>query len=235
MRGILNHRHRRADITPMHRVVSPTGLRTLVVALVLGLLAIPSAALAGDCSYPIRKIGPVDIGAKDIRTPLQGRGSAKDWKLDASWTSVQPLMSQYVQIKNGRRFHGSSFSAQRALSIDAYAPEDLNWLYVEDADPSTPPCTMLGRSAWQAPQIFVRETKFRVFVAAASKPAAGDHRGCVLGPDWGVRPCPLLTRRIMKLKAPVGNRKIVFHFWGPNPEDPMTPIAPYPTQATVTL
>lgn len=190
----------------------------------IALLVLPS--LAAACAIPIRKIGPVNIGAADIRTPVLTKGKPGPWKLDATWTSVEPRMSQYVQIKNGRRFHGSSFSGQKAMSIDAYAPEDLNWLYVEDADPATPSCAMLGRSAWQAPQIFVRETKTRVFVAAASQPTVGDHTGCILGPDFGVRPCPIITRRIMKLKKVVGARKIVFEHWGPTPKDPMTPIAP---------
>lgn len=203
----------------MHRRIS---LSTVLV--LIALLVLPGMAAA--CAIPIRKIGPVNIGVADIRTPAMTKGGPRPWKLDASWTSVRPRMSQFVQMRNGRRFHGASFSGQKAMSIDAYAPEDLGWLYVEDADPATPPCSMLGRSAWQAPRIIVRETKTRVYVAAASQPTVGDHTGCVLGPDFGVRPCPILTRRIVKLARVVGARKIVFEHWGPRPADEMTPIAP---------
>lgn len=215
----LNHGARRADEHGVQRRISLATACFLVALLVL-------PGLATACSIPIRKIGPVNIGAEDIRTPVLVKGGPGPWKLDATWTSVEPRMSQYVQILNGPRFHGSSFSGQKAMSIDAYAPEDLGWLYVEDADPDTPPCAMLGRSAWQAPQIFVRETKTRVFVAAASQPTPGNNTGCVLGPDFGVRPCPILTRRIMKLRKVVGARKIVFEHWGPQPSDEQTPIMP---------
>lgn len=198
----------------------------IIIAVVLGVLALPAAATADDCVRPFRTIGPLDITRADIRTPSTVKGKRANWKLDATWTGVRPRLSQHVRLKSGKRYFGSSFSAQRAMSIDAYGPEDHGWMWVADSDPKNPPCTMIGRSAWQAPKVFVRETRTRVYVTAASQPATGDRTGCVLGPDHGTRECPLLTRNIVKLKKPVGTRKIVFEFWGPDPETEPTPFVP---------
>jgi hypothetical protein len=192
----------------------------------------PAAALANeaqDCTKPFRQIGPVKIARSDIRKPTEKVGKAVTYKLDATWTSVRPRVSQFVRIKNGPKFYGSSFSGQKAISIDAYSPADGGWLWVDDSDKNTPSCEMLGRKAWQAPRAFVRETAKAVFIAAASQPAVGNHTGCVLGPDWGTYPCPLLTRSIVKLKRVVGKRAIILQHWGPASDEDADLLAPTAT------
>lgn len=83
-------------------------------------------------------------------------------------------------------------------------------MYVDDGNPATPPCRLLGQVEYQAPRIRVAETKFLVRVAAFAQKTPGDTTGCVLGPDDGVRPCPNLTRTIVKLKHELGSRQLRF-------------------------
>lgn len=209
-----------------HPLVLPRRLALPLVLVLACLLAAPTIAFG--CTFPFRKVGPVNIGPRDIRTPVSARGRAATWKVPTTWASVDPIMSQYVQIRNGKRFFGSAFAGQTTLTIDAFGPQDFNWLYVDDEDPATAPCKLLGRNAWTNPRILVRETRARVFVAAVSAPTPGDNTGCILGPDYGTRACPLLTRRVMRLKRPIGARKIVFERWGriPGDAEPLTPARP---------
>lgn len=175
-------------------------------------MAIPATALA--CVVPIRKIGPVNIKRADLRKPVEQKiANGRAWKLHPSFVSVRPRVSQYVALRGGGRAHGQTFKRQRKISIDAYAPHDRGWLYVDDMRPDTPPCQLLGRTKWREPSIFVRETKTHIYIAAASRPIPGDHTGCVLGPE-SQRSCPVMKRRIVPLKRIVGNRTIVLQYWG---------------------
>lgn len=214
---MLNNLQGPADIEQVKRLFSQ-----LAVLLVCACVLAPAAVWADseyDCTKPFRQIGPVKITKADIRTPVNAKGTPKRYQLDATWTNVDLRVSQFVKIKNGPKFYGSSFSDQKAISVDAYPPEDNGWLWVDDADPKTAPCEMLGRRAWQPARIFVRETKKVVYIAAASQPTIGNHTGCVLGPDYGVAGCATISRNIMKLKSRVGKRKIVLETWGPVRED----------------
>lgn len=188
----------------------------LLAVLAVTSLALPGAVLADSgevCTEPIRTLGPVSIKKSDLVRPKARKVQRSTWTLDSSWTSVRPRLSQYVKVRaEGKIYtiHAVTWPNQKTLSIDAYAPEDYNWLYVDDDNPDTAPCQMVGQSAWQPAKIYVREGKTSIAVAAASQHTVGDATGCVLGPDNGVRECPILTRSLIKLKSKVGARTIYF-------------------------
>lgn len=184
----------------------------MLAALLLALL--PAVALA-DCTVQFRTIGPVKLRVADLKRPTTRQVVHATWKLDMTWTGVQPKLNQFVAIKGRSSVFGVTYARQRDLSIDAYAPEDHGWLYVDDSDSETAPCQMVGKSAWQAPRIWVKETAKEVKILAASQHSVGDATGCVLGPDQGVRECPLLTRNVLRLKKDIGARALIFErFYG---------------------
>jgi hypothetical protein len=84
---------------------------------------------------------------------------------------------------------------------------------MDDKDPQTQACQMVGQSAWLPPKIMVRENARTIRVAAASQHTVGDRRGCVLTPESEVRDCPILTSTTPRLKKPVGNRVIQFEYF----------------------
>ncbi|MCW2974149.1 MAG: hypothetical protein JWN72_2422, partial [Thermoleophilia bacterium] len=182
-----------------------------LLALALALLVFAPTASALACPpIPIRTIGAIKAVKKDLRYPTYKKVPRAQWKLDDTWYTVKPRMAQWVKLKNGLLFYGVSFSTQVTPSIDAYAPEDLNWLYIDDSDPDTQTCQMIGQSAWQEPKIWIKETAKTIRFAAGAQHTIGDRRGCVLGPEGGTRDCPILTRTVQRLKKPVGNRTIIF-------------------------
>lgn len=179
-----------------------------LLAMLMLLMAAPGTALA--CPIPIRKIGPLKLKKSDLRSPVMRSTTARAWKVSDAWVSTRPRLSQFVRIRGLGTFHGRSYRTQRALSIDAYAPEDGGWMYFDDGDPATPRCKMVGKVEWQRPRIRVKQTKREVRVLAITRRTPGDRAGCSYGPDEGIAECPTLARSVVRLKQPVGNRKIVF-------------------------
>jgi hypothetical protein len=59
----------------------------------------------------------------------------------------------------------------------------------------------------------LKQSRTQVRVSAASQRTVGDRTGCLLGPDHGVRECPNLTRVIIRIAKPLGNRKLVMEQW----------------------
>ena len=179
-----------------------------LVASVLAAALLPAVALA--CSIPIRTIGPIEGSRSDLVEPRARTVTRDTWKLDPSWTSTRPRLSQFVRVAGVGTYHGVSFPEQRALSLDARGPFDNGWMYF-DADPEDfVTCAMTGKIEWQKPRLRVIQGTREIRVAATSQRTVGDRTGCILGPDNGVRPCPNLTRVIYQLRAPVGTRSIIF-------------------------
>lgn len=187
--------------------------RILALSLALLMLAPTASAFALCPPIPIRTIGAIKAVRKDLRYPVRAKTTRAAWGLDSTWFAVRPRMEQWVKLKNGLRFYGVSFSTQVTPSIDAYAPDDHNWLYMNDKDPQTQDCLMVGQSAWLPPKIMVKENSKTIRFAAASQHTVGDRRGCVLTPESEVRECPILTRTVPRLKKPVGNRVIQFEYF----------------------
>ena len=182
---------------------------TTCVALSILLLA-PSFASA--CPIAFRAIGPVTVTRVEVVRPIQRNTRRSVWRLDRTWTSTSPELNQVIVARGGRTYLNATFARQDTLSIDAAAPADGGWLYGDDEDPETPPCALSGQGEWQQPRILIREHAHRIRIAAAARRTVGDRTGCVLGAgqaasDWG---CPTLTRTIMKLTRPVGQRQLVF-------------------------
>lgn len=198
----------RADTCPVRpHAQRHVALLATLLSLLLAVL-LPAQALA--CPIAIRRIGPLDLEHADIRRPVLRTVTRAAWGLDASWASTRPRLSQVVVTTRSGTWYNVSYRRQQALSIDARGPFDNGWMYVDDADPDTPPCAMVGEIEWQAPRILVRQTARSVRVAAVSRRTVGDRTGCVLGPDLGVRECPNLTRTIVKLSIPLGSRPLIF-------------------------
>lgn len=180
------------------------------IACLLGVLAgaaVPAAALA--CSIPIREVGPVKVVRSDLQRPLVRTVDRSAWRLDASWVSTRPRLSQFVLARGVGRYHAVTFPEQQALSLDARAPFDNGWYWFEDDDPDTPPCELVGKLEWQAPRIRVVQGRREIRIAATTQRTVGDRTGCVLGPDFGVAPCPNLTTMIFRLDRPIGTRQVV--------------------------
>lgn len=173
----------------------------------LVVVAAPSAALG--CNIAFREIGPVQIRASEVKRPSERSATRAGWHLDESWVGTRPELNQVIRVRGLGTIDGVSFSGQRALSIDAAAPADNGWLYRDDDLDSTPPCEITGLGAWQQPVILVREGRGEVRVAAAARPTPGSRAGCVLGGDDAVWGCPTLTRTIVKLSRPIGDRRII--------------------------
>ena len=186
----------------------------LASALVAALL--PAVALA--CPIPIRRIGPIDESRADLVKPIARIVTREAWGLDGSWASTRPRLSQIVVVKDVGTYHGVTFKEQRALSVDAYGPEDNGWMYFDDGDPTTESCDLVGQIKWRKPVIRVVQGRREIRVAATSQKVAEDISGCILGPDFGVRDCPNLTRAVVQLVKPVGDRKVVFEVFGPATE-----------------
>lgn len=177
------------------------------------LLLFPSVVAA--CPIPFRSVGPVKLTRQDVVRPVQQSSSRRAWGLDQSWKSTSPELNQLLVARGGRTYVSATFTRQDTLSIDAAAP-DSTWRYSDDGDPATPSCELEGQSEWERPVILIREEERRVRVAAVVRRTTGDRTGCVLGADqdasdWG---CPVLTRKLMKLKRPVGHRQLVFERLG---------------------
>lgn len=177
------------------------------LACVLAAALLPAIALA--CPIPIRRIGPLEESRTDLVRPI-GRIVTRDaWGLDATWASTRPRLSQFVVVRDVGTFHGVSFKQQSNLSIDAYGPEDNGWMYFDDGDPNTAACEVVGKFKWQAPKIRVVQGRREVRIAATAQRTVADETGCILGPDFGVAECPNLTRTIIRLAKPLGERKLV--------------------------
>ncbi len=174
---------------------------------VLGAALLPAVALA--CPIPIRRIGPLEESRADLVKPTPRVTTREAWRLDSSWASTRPRLSQFVIVRKVGTFHGVTFKQQQSISIDAYGPEDNGWMYFDDDDPATKPCEVVGQIKWQAPRIRVSQGRTEVRIAATSQRIVGDTTGCILGADFGVRECPNLTRTIVQLNRPLGNRKLV--------------------------
>ena len=185
--------------------MAPRSLTTTLLALVLALL-VPATAIG--CTIPIRTIGPVTLRTDEIVRPKTVQVDRSQWTSDAYVASTRPRLSQWVIIKGVGRLHGISYKSQKSLSIDAYGPEDHGWMYFNDDDPETRPCEMVGQLEWQPPVIRVVQGAKKIRFAATSARTKGDRMGCTYGPDLGAPECPNLTRNIIQLKKPVGDRII---------------------------
>lgn len=175
---------------------------------VAGLALFPAIGLA--CTIPIRTIGPVTAAKSDLQRATYRTVSRDSWRLDRSWVSTRPRLSQFVRVRGLGRFHGVTFPQQQALSLDAVGPFDNGWKFFEDDNPNTPACPLVGKIDWQPPKILVRQLKHQIRVVAVAQRTVGDRSGCILGPDFGVAECPNITRVVYRLRAPVGHRRIVF-------------------------
>lgn len=178
-----------------------------LLACTLAAALVPAVALA--CPIPIRRIGPIDESRADLVRPTARIVTRDAWGLDGTWRSTRPRLSQFVVVTDVGTFHGVSFKEQRSLSVDAYGPEDNGWMYFDDDDPATNSCEVVGQLKWQKPKIRVVQGRREVRIAATTQKIAGDTTGCILGPDMGVRDCPNLTRAVVRLATPLGNRKLV--------------------------
>jgi hypothetical protein len=178
------------------------------IASTLAAALVPAIVLA--CPIPIRRIGPLEETRADLVRPTARVTTRAAWGLDETWASVRPRLSQFVVVQDVGTFHGVSFKEQKSLSIDAYGPEDNGWTYFDDGLPETKPCEVVGQIKWQAPKVRVVQGRREVRIAATSQKIAGDTTGCILGADFGVRECPNLTRVIVQLVKPLGERKLVF-------------------------
>lgn len=177
------------------------------IASVLALALVPAVALA--CPIPIRKVGPLEENRATLVRPVSRIVTRDAWGLDSTWVSTRPRVSQFVQVRNVGTYHGVSFREQSSISIDAYGPFDNGWMFFDDTDPATPTCALTGQIDWQKPLIRVVQGRREVRIAATAQRTVGDRTGCFLGPDFGVRECPNLTRTIVRLAKPLGTRKLV--------------------------
>ena len=185
-----------------------------IIALALAcLVAAPTAVALACAPVPIRTIRNIDASKRDIRSPVRVASTREAWGLDASWYSVQPRVTQWLHLRNGLSYYGVSFSKQLTPTVDAYAPEDHGWRYMQDPENTTQACHMAGQDAWQPPKILVKESATAIRIVAASQHTVGDASGCILGPQWGVRDCPLLTTLVPRLKRPVGKRAIRLEYF----------------------
>ncbi|MCW2955935.1 MAG: hypothetical protein JWO69_804 [Thermoleophilia bacterium] len=197
--------------------------RICALALV-ALLVAPSVASA--CTIPFRKIGPVKISRSDLRKPTFRYATATAWKVRGDFRSVRPRLTQYVVAKGIGKFFGHSYPKQLALSLDARGPDDRRWMFLDDNDPETLPCQITGQIMWTAPEFKVKETKKEVRILAVSYRNPNDATGCHFGFEMGYKGCPNLTRRVLKLKNPVGKRKIVFEEFAGQPADTVSDDTP---------
>lgn len=172
------------------------------------LIGAPAAALG--CNIAFRTIGPVAFEKSEIKRPTERSGSRARWQLDEGWVGTHPELNQIVKVRGVGKVEGVSFSRQRSLSIDAAAPSNNGWLYADDELESTPPCEIVGKGEWQLPVILVREDRREVRIAAAAQRTSGSQVGCVLGGNEAAWGCHTLTRTVVKLKHPIGSRKLVF-------------------------
>jgi hypothetical protein len=186
--------------------MSPLHVRIACLALVLLLLA-PSMAAA--CPIPFRRIGPITVRTAELREPRYRTSTLAAWKLDASWTASRPQLNQELVVRRIGVVEGVSYPRQRALSVDAVADLDYGWRYTDDRDERTPPCVIAGQGDWQPPVIMLREDARRIRIAAVARRTEGSRSGCWFGIDQE-RGCPAMTRRVLRLKAPVGTRTIEF-------------------------
>jgi hypothetical protein len=179
-----------------------------LLACTLAAALLPAVALA--CPIAIRRVGPIEGSRSDLVRPVARVTTREAWGLDASWVSTRPRLSQFVVVRKVGTFHGVSFKEQRALSVDAYGPEDNGWMYFSDDDPMTKPCELVGQIKWRPPRIRVVQGRREVRVSASAQQVVGDRTGCILGPDTGLRKCPNLTRTVVRLAKPLGSRRLVF-------------------------
>jgi hypothetical protein len=189
---------------PVTRLLLPTAL----VAALLACAAVPAIALG--CPIPIRTIGPIDAARSDLQQPLQRTTTRQAWGMADVDVSVQPQLSQFVRLRRGGRWHGVTFPRQRVLSLDARAPFDNMWTYEQVDRPDAAVCMMVGKRAWLPPKVHIRQGRSEVRVLATSRRTPGDSNGCELVPPEGERPCPTLTRIAVRLKRPMGTRRLVF-------------------------
>lgn len=172
------------------------------------MLVAPASALA--CPIPIRTIGPLNIKPGELVRPVHRPVDRAEWGVDDASVSTRPRLSQFILIRKVGRVHGVTYRAQRALSIDAYGPDDHGWMWFEDDDPDTQPCTLVGQVEWQKPVIRVKQTATQIRVIAVTQRTPGDRTGCTYGPDMGTVECPNLARTIVRLAKPVGSRQLSF-------------------------
>ncbi|MCW2960247.1 MAG: hypothetical protein JWM90_634 [Thermoleophilia bacterium] len=188
---------------------------SVCAVLLIGALLAPTMAAA--CTIPIRSIGPLELLRTDLRRPTLHPATRTAWKLDDTWTSVTPELSQFVVTRKVGRHYGVSYKNQLALSIDARGPEDDGgWRYSDDDDPATPPCQITGQIEWQRPKVLVRQTRTAIRILAVAQRTLGDRTGCVYGAELGEVECPNLATVIVRLNAPVGNRRIHFERIAPS-------------------
>ncbi|MCW2924243.1 MAG: hypothetical protein JWM98_1647, partial [Thermoleophilia bacterium] len=97
----------------------PTSLLALVLVFVL---VAPSAASA--CAFPIRRIGPIDVLAKEIRRPVRRTVERAEWGFAPDVMALRPRLSQFVLTKQHTVYYGATYAKQRAISIDVAGPDD---------------------------------------------------------------------------------------------------------------
>jgi len=187
------------NLTLLHRTIS------LSLAL---LLVAPS--LGAACTIPFRMVGPLSIERSEIARPISRTTTNSAWGLDATWTGTTTELNQVIRTRARGTHTGVSFAKQRAIPLDAVAPDSNGWTWANDDNPATPPCTMVGQSEWQTPVIRVKEDRSTIRLFAAAQLTVGDRTGCV---PWQSDPtrigCPTLTRTLVQLAKPVGQRQII--------------------------
>jgi hypothetical protein len=189
-------------------------IRSLAAACALLVVIAPAAAAAdvafepGTCNLAFRQLGPVRIQRSELRRPIEQDSTRAKWRLDSTWASTPPQLNQTLKTRSIGTYIGVSHSQQRSLSIDAVPPDTYGWTYVDDSNPRTPTCAMIGMPDWQKPRVLLKQERTAVRVLAVSRHTDGDRTGCELAGGDGFLPCPQLTTTIVHLKTPIGARRL---------------------------
>jgi hypothetical protein len=184
-----------------------TPLAVRVACCLISLLCLPSSALA--CNIPIRTVHALNLSRADLRRPLTRRVARTGWRADTRWHAVAPDLSQFIQIRGGGLYHGVSYARQNTLSIDAPTPDGFDARYIQSEAEGAPACQLIGQGQWQPPHIWIAETAREVRISAASRLTVGSTDGCEQDWSWEGH-CPILTRKLIRLRAPLGSRRLIF-------------------------
>jgi hypothetical protein len=196
------------------RGTANASVRSLAAACIVMLLTAPAAAAAvaafepGTCNIAFRQLGPVRIQRSALRVPIERSARRAAWRIDATWQSTPPQLNQTLKTRTIGTYFGVGHARQRSLSIDAVPPDTYGWTYRDDADPTTPPCAMVGMADWQKPRVLLKQQRAAVRLLAVSRHTDGNRAGCELGSDDGEVPCPQVTTTVIRLSAPIGKRRL---------------------------